>query len=62
MRNQMTFAIQLLLLLGVRIGEVVESDAWHRLNEGLLYKDVQLIYQRTKSYRGWPFPCAFEMY
>jgi integrase len=43
-RVQMAFAIQLMSCVGVRPGEVVESDAWYQSNEGLLYKDVDLLY------------------
>ena len=53
LRNQLAFAIQLMLLIGVRPGEIIESDAWHRSNEGLHYKDIELIHQRTATYQGW---------
>ena len=53
LRNQMAFAIQLMLLIGVRPGEIIESDAWRQSNEGLHYGDVELIYQRTETYHGW---------
>ncbi|KAF1363482.1 hypothetical protein EJ07DRAFT_152290 [Lizonia empirigonia] len=43
-RVQMAFAIQLMSCVGVRPGEIVESDAWYQTNEGLLYKDVKLVY------------------
>jgi hypothetical protein len=32
----MSFTVPGLLLLEVQLGKVVESDLWHRLNEGLL--------------------------
>ena len=41
------------LLIGVRPGEIIESDAWRQSNEGLHYRDVELIYQRTETYHGW---------
>ena len=44
LRNQMAFAIQLMLLIGVRPGEIIESDAWRQSNEGLYYRDIELIY------------------
>lgn len=53
LRNQLAFAVQLMLLIGVRPGEIIESDAWHRSNEGLHYKDIELIHQRTATYQGW---------
>lgn len=52
-RNQMAFAIQLLLLIGVRPGEVVESDAWYQTNEGLLYKDIELVRSCNNNHPGW---------
>jgi hypothetical protein len=52
-RNQMAFAIQLLLFVGVRPGEVVESDAWYRSNEGLLYKDIELVRSWNTDHPGW---------
>jgi integrase len=53
LRNQLAFAIQLMLLIGVRPGEIIESDAWHQSNEGLHYKDIELIHQCTATYQGW---------
>ncbi|KAF3049144.1 hypothetical protein E8E11_005165 [Didymella keratinophila] len=52
-RNQMAFAIQLLLFVGVRPGEVVESDAWYQSNEGLLYKDIELVRSWNTDHPGW---------
>jgi hypothetical protein len=52
-RNQIGFVIQLMLYIGVRPGEIVESDAWGQSNEGLLYKDLDLVYQSTTAYTGW---------
>jgi hypothetical protein len=52
-RNQMAFAIQLMLLVGVRPGEVVESDAWYQTNEGLLYKDIELVRSWNNNHPGW---------
>ena len=52
-RNLMAFAIQLLLLIGVRPGEVVESDAWYQTNEGLLYKDIELVHLSNTNHPGW---------
>ena len=52
-RNQMAFAIQLMLLVGVRPGEVIESDAWYQTNEGLLYKDIELVRSWNNSHPGW---------
>ena len=43
-RVQMAFAMQLMSCVGVRLGEVVELDAWYQTNEGLLYEDVELVY------------------
>lgn len=53
LRNQMAFVIQLRLLMGVRPGEIIESNAWRQSDEGLYYRDIELIYQRTETYRGW---------
>jgi hypothetical protein len=53
MRIQLVFAIQLLLLTGVRPGEIIESDAWSKSNEGLLYKDIDLVYSQSSAYTGW---------
>ena len=53
LRNQMAFAIQLMMLIGVRPGGIIESDAWCQSNEGLYYRDIELIYQRTETYCGW---------
>lgn len=53
LRNQMVFAIQPMLLIGVQPGEIIESDAWRQSNEGLYYRDIELIYQRTETYYGW---------
>jgi integrase len=52
-RIQLVFSIQLMLLIGVRPGEIVESDAWYRSNEGLLYKDVDVIHLQSHTYTGW---------
>jgi integrase len=49
---QMAFAIQLMSCVGVRPGEVIESDAWYQSNEGLLYKDIELQYL-TEPYPEW---------
>ncbi|PVH92377.1 hypothetical protein DM02DRAFT_700065, partial [Periconia macrospinosa] len=35
-----------------RPGELIESDGWKGSNEGLLYKDITLSYQRTPDYTG----------
>ena len=43
LRNQMTFAIQLILLIGVRPNEIVESDAWCQSNNGLHYRKLTLL-------------------
>ena len=42
-----------MLLIGVRPGEIVESDAWYKSNEGLLYKDNELVYFQSSAYTGW---------
>jgi hypothetical protein len=54
MRLQLSFAIVLMSALGTRPGEVVESDAWKTTNEGLLYEDVEVIYQNDDDYVGYP--------
>ena len=52
-RNQMASVLQLILLVGVRSREVVESDAGYQTNEGLLYKDTELVRSWSASYPEW---------
>jgi hypothetical protein len=52
-RLQLSFAILLMCSLGTRPGEFIESDAWKDTNEGLLYDDVELIYQDNDEYTGY---------
>lgn len=42
-----------MLLIGVQPEEVVNSDAWYQTNEGLLYKDIELVYSQCSTYTGW---------
>jgi hypothetical protein len=39
----MVLAIQFLLFVGIRHGNVIESNAWYQVNGGLLYKDIELV-------------------
>lgn len=41
--NQVTFAIHSMLVVNVRPGEVIESDAWYQTNEGLLQNTIELV-------------------
>jgi hypothetical protein len=50
MRIQSDFMIVLLSTVGLRPGEVGESEAWYKSNEGLLYKDIDLVYSEKD---GW---------
>ncbi|KAF1840091.1 uncharacterized protein K460DRAFT_371308 [Cucurbitaria berberidis CBS 394.84] len=52
-RVQLVFLIQIMAFTGVRPGEVIESDAWPNSNEGLLYKDIDLVYSQNKDNPGW---------
>lgn len=52
-RVRLGFSILLMCTLGTRPGEVIESDAWKRTNEGLMYKDVVFEYQNHEEYRGF---------
>ncbi|KAF2201613.1 hypothetical protein GQ43DRAFT_486811 [Delitschia confertaspora ATCC 74209] len=42
-RMQIVFLILIFSLLGSRPGELVESEAWVASNEGICYKDVELV-------------------
>jgi hypothetical protein len=53
MRVQLSFGIILMSALGTRPGEFIESDAWRRTNEGLLYDDIEFIYQDDEEYSGY---------
>lgn len=43
----MTFAIQLMLPIGVRPGEIVEPDASYQSNKALFYKDIKPVYSQN---------------
>ncbi|KAL5372751.1 hypothetical protein DPSP01_013267 [Paraphaeosphaeria sporulosa] len=51
-RSQVLFAILLLLYIGMRPGEIVESQAWLGCNDGLLYRDLSLYRQIGEEYNG----------
>jgi integrase len=53
MRVQVSFAIVLMSALGTRPGEFVESDAWKKTNEGLIYDDIEFIHQDDDEYSGY---------
>lgn len=50
---QLLFAAIILTFMGLRPGEMVESDAWKGSNEGLLYKDFTLQRNAGPGYNGF---------
>jgi hypothetical protein len=53
MRVQLSFGIILTSALGTRPREFIESDAWKKTNEGLLYDDIESIRQDDEEYTGY---------
>jgi hypothetical protein len=44
MRVQLLFEIVLVSALGTRPGDFIESDAWKKTNEDLLYDDIEFFH------------------
>jgi hypothetical protein len=52
-RLHVAFSLIILVFMGSRPGEFVESGGWKNSNEGLQYGDVELIRRSTESYHGY---------
>lgn len=52
MWNQAGFATCMMLYVGLRPGELIESHAWMQSNEGFHYKDIDLVHRVSEDYTG----------
>lgn len=48
-RLQLAFSIVMMTLMGMRPGEFIESSNWKDSNEGLLYRDVKLLWDEDEG-------------